>query len=80
MDVSLDERSEALVVNEGRYASASAVIADGLKLLEEREARLGALRATLDAAIARGGSHYDDEVAAAVTARLGALSIPDAAE
>jgi hypothetical protein len=41
---------------------------------EEREAKLQALRATLDASIARGGSHDDEEIGAALDAKAEALA------
>jgi antitoxin ParD1/3/4 len=65
MNVSIGERWEefvARVVEEGRYGSASEVVREGLRLVEEREAKLRALRETLDAAIARGGAHSPDDV------------------
>jgi antitoxin ParD1/3/4 len=47
------------VVKSGRYGSASEVVREGLRLVEEREARLAALRETLNASIARGGQNTD---------------------
>ena len=73
MNVSLGQRWEDFVaqaVEDGRYGSASEIVREGLRLVEEREAKLAALRQTLDAAIERGGSHTADEVRQAVRARL----------
>ena len=53
MNVSIGERWETFVdriVREGRYGSASEVVREGLRLVEEREARLKALRTMLDGA------------------------------
>lgn len=80
MNVSIGERWEGFVasmVEEGRYGSASEVVREGLRLVEEREARLKALRETLDASIKRGGSNSRDEVDAAVKKRLASLSVVD---
>ena len=47
MNVSIGERWEAFVghiVGEGRYGSASEVVREGLRLVEEREAKLKVLR------------------------------------
>ena len=76
MNVSLGQRWENFVasaVEEGRYGSASEIVREGLRLVEEREAKLTALRQTIDAAIERGGSHTDAEVEAAIKARLDRL-------
>ena len=76
MNVSLGERWENFVANaveEGRYGSASEVVREGLRLVEEREAKLAALRQTINDAIERGGSYTDDEVRDAVNARLAKL-------
>jgi antitoxin ParD1/3/4 len=73
MNDSLGERWEKFVataVEEGRYGSASEVVREGLRLVEEREAKLAALRETLDKAIERGGSYTDDQVRDAIEARL----------
>jgi antitoxin ParD1/3/4 len=77
MNVSIGERWEGFVtriVRQGRYGSASEVVREGLRLVEEREAKLQALRATLDASIAEGGAHSDDEVAEAIAAKAAALA------
>lgn len=61
------------VVKEGRYGSASEVVREGLRLVEEREAKLVALRATLEASIAQGGEITDTELDAAIAAKSGEL-------
>ena len=76
MNVSIGVRWEefvASVVDQGRYGSASEVVREGLRLVEEREARLQALRDTLDNSIARGGSHSSADVSAALDATMAAL-------
>jgi antitoxin ParD1/3/4 len=62
MNVSVGGRWEEFIeqaVTTGRYSSASEVVREGLRLVEEREAKLQALRATLEASVAAGG-HIDD--------------------
>lgn len=59
MNVSIGERWQGFVdnvVKTGRYGSASEVVREGLRLVEEREAKLQALRDTLNASIAAGGA------------------------
>jgi antitoxin ParD1/3/4 len=66
MNVSIGERWEGFVegvVKQGRYSSASEVVREGLRLVEEREAKLLALRTMVDAAIARGGENSVDDLA-----------------
>jgi len=46
----------------GRYNNASEIVREGLRLVEEREARLLALRSHINAAIENGGSYSDDEI------------------
>ncbi|MCH7500089.1 MAG: type II toxin-antitoxin system ParD family antitoxin [Nitrospinae bacterium] len=55
-------------VRAGRYNNASEVVREGLRLVEEREAKLKALREHIDAAIERGGSYSDDDIAKALIA------------
>jgi antitoxin ParD1/3/4 len=77
MNVSIGDRWEEFVeraVKSGRYNSASEVVREGLRLVEEREAKLQALRQTLDASIAEGGAAGDDEVAAELEAKTEQLS------
>jgi antitoxin ParD1/3/4 len=69
MTVSLDERWEKFIeaaVREGRYGSASEVVHEGLRLLEKREAKLNALRETLDTSIAACGDVSEDDLDAAL--------------
>jgi antitoxin ParD1/3/4 len=75
MNVSIGERWEGFVegvLKAGRYGSASEVVREGLRLVEEREAKLAALRDTLNASIERGGAHSDDQVGAKIDTALGA--------
>lgn len=72
MNVSIGERWEGFVeriVKSGRYASASEVVREGLRLVEEREAKLAALRKKIEASIAAGGEVSDDELDAAIAAK-----------
>lgn len=65
MNVSLGSRWEefvSAVVREGRYGSASEVVREGLRLVEEREAKLQALRDMVNASIDEGGDLSDDEI------------------
>jgi antitoxin ParD1/3/4 len=76
MNVSLEAHWQEFVdrvVKDGRYGSAGEVVREGLRLVEEREARLIALRATLDASIARGGQVTDEELDAAFAAKRAEL-------
>ena len=61
------------LVSSGRYGSASEVVHEGLRLVEEREAKLKSLRDTLNASIAEGGSFTDEEVGQAIDERLAEL-------
>lgn len=75
MNVSIGERWEGFVdtvLKAGRYGSASEVVREGLRLVEEREAKLQALHDTLNASIERGGAHSDSDVGAHIDAVLGA--------
>lgn len=58
----------------GRYNNASEVLRDALRLMEERDVRLQALRATLDASIRAGGAHSDEDVTLALDAEEAALA------
>ncbi len=72
MNLSIGPRWEGFVeavVNSGRYGSASEVVREGLRLVEEREARLLALRETLNASIAQGGHNTEGDLMRALDAR-----------
>ena len=72
MNVSPGQRWEHFVesaVRSGRFGSASEVVREGLRLVEEREARLQALRETLNASIAEGNPGTDDDLDASLNAK-----------
>lgn len=69
MNVSMGSRWESFVVEmvkAGRYGSASEVVREGLRLVEEREAKLLALRETLNASVERGGRNSADDIEAMI--------------
>ena len=73
MNVTIGERWECFVndaLEAGLYGSASEVVREGLRLVEEREAKLQALRETLNASIERGGAHSDSELGEHIDAAL----------
>ncbi len=77
MNVSIGERWEKFVdsaVKSGRYGSASEVVREGLRLVEERETKLATLREALNEAIEEGGAHSDKEVEAMIDAEVEALA------
>ena len=76
MNVSVGKHWEEFIdslVKQGRYASATEVMREGLRLVEEREAKLKALRETIEASLAEGGEHSDEEVAAYLDKRAAEL-------
>jgi antitoxin ParD1/3/4 len=79
MNVSIGERWETFVdrvVREGRYGSGSEVVREGLRLVEEREAKLKALRTMLDASNAPGEANESD-VDRMLDIRVGQLAAKD---
>jgi antitoxin ParD1/3/4 len=77
MNVSLGERWETFVSNivkQGRYGSASEVVREGLRLVEEREEKLKALRAMLDKSFADDGEATEQDIDAAVEAKAEQLA------
>jgi antitoxin ParD1/3/4 len=76
MNVSVGERWERFVeetLRVGRYGSASEVVREGLRLVEEREAKLRALQDTLRSSIESGGEATDERLDAALDARAALL-------
>lgn len=72
MNVSLGERWEKFVderVKHGRYGSASEVVREGLRLVEERDAKLEALRLMLARSIEAGGQASEADIDAALDAK-----------
>ncbi len=77
MNVSIGERWEDFLnraVQSGRYGSASEVVREGLRLVEEREARLAALRKTLNASIAEGDAGDERDLEAALDTKAAELA------
>lgn len=65
MNVSVGQRWEEFVnavVKDGRYGSASEVVREGLRLVEEREVKLKALRETIQAALDEDVWYTQEEV------------------
>lgn len=82
MNVSVGNRWEEFieaVVKEGRYGSASEVVREGLRLVEEREAKLRELKATIDEALADPRRYTMDEVMEHVEKELAAWEATKAA-
>ena len=61
-------------VRSGRYGSESEVVREGLRLVERRDAKRAALRETIQASLAEGGSFTDAEVEQAIEADLAELA------
>ena len=77
MNVSIGRRWEEFVdsvVRDGRYGSASEVVREGLRLVEEREAKLKALRQTIEAALAEGGALSQEDVSDALSEKARSLA------
>jgi antitoxin ParD1/3/4 len=77
MNVSIGDKWESFVesaVQSGRYSSASEVIREGLRLVEEREVKLLALRDTLKASIDAGGEASEANIDAALEAKASELA------
>src|SRR3990170_3661863 len=77
MNVSLGDRWETFVSNivkRGRYGSASEVVREGLRLVEEREEKLKALRAMLDKSLADDGEATEQDIDAALEAKAEQLA------
>jgi antitoxin ParD1/3/4 len=53
-------------VENGRYNNASEVVREGLRLVEEREAKLQALKDHIEGAIERGGAFSEADIVAAL--------------
>jgi antitoxin ParD1/3/4 len=77
MNVSLGDRWETFVSNivkRGRYGSASEVVREGLRLVEEREEKLRALRAMLDKSFSDDGEATEQDIEAAMEAKARQLA------
>ncbi len=77
MNVFVGQRWEGFVeavVKSGRYGSASEVVLEGLRLVEEREARLQALRDVLNASIAEGDPGTETDLTASLEAKAAELA------
>ncbi len=73
MNLSIGSRWESYIdslLSTGRYGSASEIVREGLRLVEEREISLAALRDKLEQSIDRGGENSAANARAAVTEAL----------
>ena len=61
------------LVEKGRFGSATEVVGEALRLLRDREAKLQALRDTINASLAEAGGFTDEEVDEAIEAGLAEL-------
>ncbi|MNR46425.1 Antitoxin ParD1 [compost metagenome] len=61
-------------MKDGRYGSASEVVREGLRLVEEREQKLRALTTLLNKSISDGGEASDAEIDAALEAKAAQLT------
>jgi antitoxin ParD1/3/4 len=78
MNVSVGANWEAFIaglVKEGRYASATEIMREGLRLVQEREEKRNALREMIDSSIAEGGEHSSDDVMAGIRLRAKAMKV-----
>ena len=78
MDISLDDHWASFVaatVQSGRFASASDLVAEGLRLVQQREAKLSSLKQTLADAIAEDDWLDDAEMDAALDAHEAKLRL-----
>ena len=77
MNVSIGDRWETFIeaaIASGRYASASEIVREGLRLVEEREAKLQSLRETLATSLNNGGANTDADVTRALDAKQAQLA------
>jgi antitoxin ParD1/3/4 len=77
VNVSIGDRWERFVeavVKGGRYGSASEVVREGLRLVEERETRLQALKDRLGRSIAEGGEASEAKLDAALAKKAAELA------
>jgi antitoxin ParD1/3/4 len=78
MNVSVGKRWEEFIealVKQGRYASATEVMREGLRLVEERETKLKALRETIEASLAEGRELTDEDVGASLQKKFEELKV-----
>ncbi len=61
-------------MKDGRYGSASEVVRERLRLVEEREQKLRALTSLLNKSIADGGEASDADINAALEAKAAQLT------
>lgn len=73
MNLSIGPRWEKFVedvVRDGRYGSASEVVREGLRLVEEREAKLRALRAAIEEGLDSDFTIDDQQLSGTVQSKL----------